>query len=57
MAASSTRVTATAMAMGQAAGVAAAIAVQGKTTPQELDGRKVRDALDRQHAGPYNGPA
>jgi hypothetical protein len=57
MAASSTRVTATAMAMGQAAGVAAALAVQHKTTPQELDGRKVREALDHANAGPYNGPA
>ena len=57
MAASSTRVTATAMAMGQAAGVAAALSVQHKTTPQELDGRKVREALDRANAGPYNGPA
>ena len=57
LAASSTRVTATAMAMGQAAGVAAALALQAKTTVHELDGRKVRDALDRQHAGPYTGPA
>jgi len=45
------------MAMGQAVGVAAALCLRLKTTPQELDGRKVRDELDLQHAGPYNGPA
>jgi hypothetical protein len=57
LAASSTRVTATAMAMGQAAGVAAAMCLRLKTNAQELDGRKVRDELDRQHAGPYGGAA
>lgn len=57
LAASSTRVTATAMAMGQAAGTAAALARDLRTTAQELDGRKVRETLDRQHAGPYTGPA
>jgi hypothetical protein len=57
LAASSTRVTATAMAMGQAAGAAAALATQLRTTVQELDGRKVRDLLDQQHAGPYTGQA
>ena len=36
MAASSTRVTVTAMAMGQAAGIAAALAVQRKTSAGEL---------------------
>ncbi|HLJ13956.1 MAG TPA: FAD-dependent oxidoreductase [Bryobacteraceae bacterium] len=57
LAASSTRVTATAMAMGQAAGVAAALATELHTSVQELDGRKVREVLDRQHMGPYSGPA
>ena len=57
LAASSTRVTATAMAMGQAAGAAAALARELRTTVQELDGKKVRDVLDRQDAGPYTGPA
>lgn len=57
LAASSTRVTATAMAMGQAAGTAAALARELHISVQELDGRKVRDLLDQQHAGPYAGPA
>jgi hypothetical protein len=52
-AASSTRVTATAMAMGQAAGVAAALAVERTTAPAELDGTLVRQTLHQQHAGPY----
>jgi len=57
MAASSTRVTATAMAMGEAAGTAAAMATSAHKSVQELDGRKVRDLLDSRHAGPYTGPA
>lgn len=52
-AASSTRVTATAMAMGQAAGVAAALAVERTTAPADLDGKVVRQTLHQQHAGPY----
>ncbi|MDR3638859.1 MAG: FAD-dependent oxidoreductase [Isosphaeraceae bacterium] len=52
-AASSTRVTATAMAMGQAAGVAGALAVERNVAPAELDGRLVRQTLHQQHAGPY----
>ncbi len=52
LAASSTRVTVTAMAMGQAAGTAAAMAIQGKTSPAELPGVKVRRTLETQHAGP-----
>src|SRR5262249_25644418 len=51
MAASSTRVTVTAMAMGQAAGTAAALALEGKTTPAELAGTKVRQVLEAKHAG------
>jgi hypothetical protein len=52
-AASSTRVTVTAMAMGQAAGVAAALAVDRKTVPADLPGPLVRQTLHQQHAGPY----
>jgi hypothetical protein len=55
LAASSTRVTVTAMAMGQAAGVAAAIATEMKKPAGELDGRKVRDILTQKHMGPYRG--
>ncbi len=47
-AASSTRVTVTAMAMGQAAGTAAALALEAKTTPAELSGVKVRRTLEAQ---------
>ena len=53
LAASSTRVTVTAMAMGQAAGTAAAMALQAKVSPAELNGVKVRQTLEAQHAGPY----
>ena len=43
------------MAMGQAAGTAAAQAGQLGVTVQELDGRKVRELLDSQGVGPYVG--
>jgi hypothetical protein len=56
LAASSSRVTATAMAMGQAAGTAAALALKTGITVQELQGTTVRDHLDRQGIGPYAGP-
>lgn len=49
----STRVTVTAMAMGEAAGLAAALAVSAGTSPQELGGVKVRDALAAINAGPF----
>jgi hypothetical protein len=52
LAAASTRVTVTAMALGQAAGVAAALAVDRRTTPVELAGMLVRRTLEAQHAGP-----
>lgn len=52
-AASSTRVTVTAMAMGQAAGTAAALAAARGVSPQELAGTAVRQTLEQQHAGPY----
>jgi hypothetical protein len=55
LAASSTRVTVTAMALGQAAGTAAALALAARTTPAELPGTRVRRALEAQHAGPYRG--
>lgn len=48
----STRVTATAMALGESAGLAAALAVEGKKTPQEIDGAAVRQELGRRNAGP-----
>jgi hypothetical protein len=52
LAASSTRVTATAMSMGEAAGVAAAMAIADKITPQELEGVDVRKKLAARQAGP-----
>ena len=53
LAASSTRVTVTAMAMGQAAGTAAAMALLTGITPAELSGVAVRQTLESQHAGPF----
>ncbi len=49
----STRVTATAMAMGEAAGIAAAMAIEAGKSPQELTGVKVREALASSGAGPF----
>lgn len=49
----STRVTVTAMAMGEAAGVAAAMALASKTEVAALDGAKVRERLASQNAGPF----
>ena len=49
----STRVTVTAMAMGEAAGTAAALAVAAKSTPQEISGVKVRETLKAGGAGPF----
>jgi hypothetical protein len=54
LAASSTRVNVTAMAMGQAAGTAAALALQKGTTPVDLPGTEVRRTLEAQHAGPFH---
>lgn len=48
----STRVTVTAMAMGEAAGVAAALALKDKTSVTLLSGVRVREALAGQNAGP-----
>jgi hypothetical protein len=52
LAQSSTRVTVTAMALGEAAAVAAALAAQGGTSPLKVDGREVRKKLRKQNAGP-----
>jgi hypothetical protein len=49
----STRVTVTAMAMGEAAGVASAMALSAKTEVATLDGVKVREKLSAQNAGPF----
>jgi hypothetical protein len=49
----STRVTATAMAMGEAAGVAASLALKTKTEVAALNGTIVRETLGRQGAGPF----
>lgn len=49
----STRVTVTAMAMGEAAGLAAAISLKTKTEVVALDGVKVREALATKGAGPF----
>ena len=51
-ASASSRVTATAMALGEAAGTAAALAMAAKTEMGTLDGVKVREALAKQNGGP-----
>jgi hypothetical protein len=48
----STRVTATAMALGEAAGTAAALAVGQGRSPQEIRGEAVRQTLAARGAGP-----
>ena len=42
------------MAMGQAAGTAAALAVRQAIAASELDGRRVREELTRQGIGPFD---
>lgn len=49
----STRVTATAMALGEAAGTAAALALRAKTSVALLSGVKVRENLSALGAGPF----
>jgi hypothetical protein len=49
----STRVTATAMALGEAAGTAAALAVAARHSSQELSGIKLRETLAMHGAGPF----
>lgn len=52
LAASSTRVTVTAMSMGEAAGTAAALAVTQATSPQELSGGRLADTLHQRRTAP-----
>lgn len=49
----STRVTATAMAMGEAAGASASLAVANRKSPQELQATAIREALAAQNGGPF----
>jgi hypothetical protein len=49
----STRVTVTAMAMGEAAGAAAALSLNHGIAVAELDGMKVRDELKARGGGPF----
>jgi hypothetical protein len=49
----SSRVTATAMALGEAAGVASALAIKANSDVSLIDGVKVREALSANHAGPF----
>ncbi|MFZ9437619.1 MAG: FAD-dependent oxidoreductase [Opitutales bacterium] len=53
LASASSRVTVTAMALGEAAGVAAALACETKADVATIDGRKVREILSRRDAGPF----
>jgi hypothetical protein len=52
-ASTSTRVTVTAMCLGQAAGTAAAMAVRQRAGVAQLDGVKVREMLASQGAGAF----
>lgn len=52
-AAASSRVTVTAMALGEAAGAAAALAVKMKSEVGTLDGVRVREQLAKWNAGPF----
>lgn len=54
-AAASSRVTVTAMALGEAAGCAAAMAAKTKTDVALIRGEKVREKLATQNAGPFTG--
>lgn len=49
----STRVTVTAMALGEAAGCAAALSLKEKASVASLNGQRVREALTAQNAGPF----
>jgi hypothetical protein len=53
-ASASSRVTATAMALGEAAGCAAALAMKAKSEVGTLDGVRVRESLAQQNAGPFS---
>ncbi len=52
-ASASSRVTVTAMALGEAAGTAAALAVKSRTEVSSIGGVKVREALAMHGAGPF----
>ncbi len=52
-ASASSRVTATAMALGEAAGTAAALAIKSKIEVGTVDGRKVRETLSQNNGGPF----
>jgi hypothetical protein len=41
------------MAMGEAAGIAAALSLVSHVSPQELSGTKLRETLTKQGAGPF----
>lgn len=49
----SSRVTVTAMALGEAAGCAAALSLKSKTSVAILNGVKIREKLAQQNAGPF----
>ena len=49
----STRVTVTAMALGEAAGCAAAMSLKQKTSVASLNGQRVRETLSQQNSGPF----
>jgi hypothetical protein len=53
VASASSRVTVTAMALGEAAGVAAALACNTSGEVAAIDGRRVRELLSRRDAGPF----
>jgi FAD dependent oxidoreductase len=53
-ASASSRVTATAMALGEAAGCAAALAMKADSEVGIFDGIKVRESLAKQNAGPFS---
>ncbi|SFI46448.1 FAD-dependent oxidoreductase [Planctomicrobium piriforme] len=52
-AAASSRVTVTAMALGEAAGTAAALAIHSKTDAALVNGVQVREQLSQRQAGPF----
>ena len=49
----STRVTVTAMALGEAAGCAAAMSLKQKTSVASLNGQRVSETLSQQNSGPF----
>jgi len=49
----STRVTVTAMAIGEAVGIAAVMTMKGGTSVQEINGEKVREELTKVNGGTF----